>query len=385
MENIFFPADPHFSMRVVVVVGFALCVICLLGVGVGAGAVAPADSPDLSQVDEGDEPEEDPITQTIRIDIDSDGDAEFTISTRVFLTNEDDRVAFDRLATEYEEEEVGPAAEPFEELAEAAGEETDREMAVGNVTRHTDVTNDSGDGENATGTLTLEFTWTEFAAVDDDGEMTVSDVFVVDDETWLPTLTENQRLEIAAPDGYGVSNAPTGVSNGVLVWEGPHTFEASDFEDDPITYAPGSGIGAAGGITPLTVAFAGVVVLVVGLLAFVAFGGRDAQELPVVGTLAGGAATAAGAGEGDGGRSSPDPDDPFAGVDEELLSDEERVIRLLRANDGRMKQAMIVEETQWSNAKVSQLLSSMAEDDEIDKLRIGRENLITLRSESTDE
>jgi uncharacterized membrane protein len=61
-----------------------------------------------------------------------------------------------------------------------------------------------------------------------------------------------------------------------------------------------------------------------------------------------------------------------------MLSDEERVLRLLDANGGRMKQAQIVKETDWSNAKVSQLLSGMDDEDAIDKLRIGRENLISL-------
>jgi hypothetical protein len=64
-------------------------------------------------------------------------------------------------------------------------------------------------------------------------------------------------------------------------------------------------------------------------------------------------------------------------VDETLLSDEERIERLLERNGGRMRQADIVDETGWSNAKVSQLLSSMAEQDQVDKLRIGRENLIS--------
>jgi uncharacterized membrane protein len=93
------------------------------------------------------------------------------------------------------------------------------------------------------------------------------------------------------------------------------------------------------------------------------------------GTAAGGAAVTAAAG-GDG----------EAGGDEEtgapLLSDEEQVLTLLRKNDGRMKQAEIVDATDWSNAKVSQLLSGMAESDEILKLRIGRENLITLPEEA---
>ncbi|WP_235853525.1 helix-turn-helix transcriptional regulator [Halosimplex salinum] len=69
------------------------------------------------------------------------------------------------------------------------------------------------------------------------------------------------------------------------------------------------------------------------------------------------------------------------GIDEELLSDEERVERLIERNGGRMKQAAIVQETGWSNAKVSQLLSAMDDDDRIDKLRIGRENLISFPDE----
>ncbi len=88
------------------------------------------------------------------------------------------------------------------------------------------------------------------------------------------------------------------------------------------------------------------------------------------GAAAGGAAATAAAVGGDGETGEP------------LLSDEEQVFALLRKNDGRMKQAEIVDATDWSNAKVSQLLSRMAESDEILKLRIGRENLITLPEEA---
>jgi Uncharacterized membrane-associated protein/domain len=74
-----------------------------------------------------------------------------------------------------------------------------------------------------------------------------------------------------------------------------------------------------------------------------------------------------------------EPDEPSEPEEDlSLLADDERVIRLLERNGGRMRQADIVNETKWSDAKVSQLLSSMADDDEITKLRIGRENLISL-------
>ncbi len=65
-------------------------------------------------------------------------------------------------------------------------------------------------------------------------------------------------------------------------------------------------------------------------------------------------------------------------ADEPLLTDEQRVIQLLEDNDGRMKQAAIVDETEWSKAKVSRLLSDMVDEGEIEKLSIGRENIIHL-------
>lgn len=62
----------------------------------------------------------------------------------------------------------------------------------------------------------------------------------------------------------------------------------------------------------------------------------------------------------------------------ELLTDADRVRHLLDRHGGRTKQSTIVEETEWSKAKVSRLLSAMADDGEIQKISIGRENLIAL-------
>lgn len=60
------------------------------------------------------------------------------------------------------------------------------------------------------------------------------------------------------------------------------------------------------------------------------------------------------------------------------MTDEDRVLALLRDHGGRMKQSQIVERTEWSKAKVSRLLSSMNEDGSVEKLSIGRENIISL-------
>ncbi|WP_160134359.1 helix-turn-helix transcriptional regulator [Halococcus salsus] len=86
----------------------------------------------------------------------------------------------------------------------------------------------------------------------------------------------------------------------------------------------------------------------------------------------------------------PDPDPPSETTEEspsepetpteppEPLTDADRVLALLRSHGGRMKQTRIVEETEWSKAKVSRLLSSMNDDGSIQKLSIGRENIISL-------
>lgn len=70
------------------------------------------------------------------------------------------------------------------------------------------------------------------------------------------------------------------------------------------------------------------------------------------------------------------PEDAFS--DDPALTDEERIARLLVSSGGRMKQSQIVDRTDWSKAKVSRLLSGMADKGEITKLTIGRENIIFL-------
>ncbi len=54
-----------------------------------------------------------------------------------------------------------------------------------------------------------------------------------------------------------------------------------------------------------------------------------------------------------------------------------QVRRLLDEHGGRLPQSEIVERTGWSKSKVSRVLSAMAEDDQVRKIRLGRENLVT--------
>ncbi|MUV50080.1 hypothetical protein [Haloarcula sp. CBA1122] len=68
----------------------------------------------------------------------------------------------------------------------------------------------------------------------------------------------------------------------------------------------------------------------------------------------------------------------FEQADWELTPDARLVKLMLQVENGRMHQTDIVEATDWSKAKVSRLLSRMVDDDEVVKIRLGRENLICL-------
>jgi hypothetical protein len=83
-------------------------------------------------------------------------------------------------------------------------------------------------------------------------------------------------------------------------------------------------------------------------------------------------------------REEPDePPEPAVSA-ADLRSDADRIADLLDANGGRMQQSDIVDETDWSKSKVSTLLSEMAEEGRVSKLRVGRENIVSLAGHEPD-
>ncbi|MFC7196821.1 helix-turn-helix transcriptional regulator [Halosimplex aquaticum] len=58
------------------------------------------------------------------------------------------------------------------------------------------------------------------------------------------------------------------------------------------------------------------------------------------------------------------------------------MLRLLEENGGRVKQQRIAGELDWTDAKTSQVVGNLREDDAVETFRIGRENVVTLPEES---
>jgi len=350
----------------------------LLGVTVGGVLAAEPGSPAYQETQQGTLELQ---NNTMEIDLQADGDAKWTVSWTFSLPEQEANDQFERLASEIESGERTDYLGTLGTIRNASQQldaEQDREIRI---TNESWVTNKSGTGENATGRLSLSLTWENFARMAGD-RLIVDDVLVTSEQgLWLESLTANQELIIRVPAGYGVIDANVDVQDRALRWQGPVDFDETTlqatFIGNRATPTP-----TPTRRSPILLWGLGSVFLVLGAAAVAYLWYRDTGQMPAP-------VEPETDGESPAGMESTPPDPPAAAaasdstddgeaeMDEELLSDEERVERLLEANGGRMKQADIVDETGWSNAKVSQLLSSMAEEERIDKLRIGRENLIS--------
>lgn len=359
----------HGSPRVVAVA------LCLVALSIAAPAVAttgteaPAaagqtaqSGPALVQSDV------DPDSVVMEATIREDGTADWAVEYRVRLDDDNATAAFESVQADIEENRsafTDRFATGMSRTVRSAENATGREMGMRNVT----VTADKQTLGQEYGVITYRFTWDGFAAVDGD-RIRAGDALAglfLDSET---TLT------MYHPDGYAVESVqprPTENKSSGVVWRGPLDFGPNE---------PGLVVAPAGGGVLNTPLLAGAAVVLLALLAggwLVASrrGDGTADESPTDGDRSG--AVAAGeTADADG----PDAQSSDDGPDEELLSNEERVLRLLESEGGRIKQQEIAGEFDWTDAKTSQVVGKLRDDDAVETFRIGRENVVTLPEES---
>jgi uncharacterized membrane protein len=58
------------------------------------------------------------------------------------------------------------------------------------------------------------------------------------------------------------------------------------------------------------------------------------------------------------------------------VTDEQRVHEVIDDHEGQVRQSVVVSETGWSKSKVSRVLSRMEDNGAIQKIPIGRENIV---------
>jgi hypothetical protein len=362
----------------------ALLVAACCVAAVGFVAPAGAQSAAIPQTD--DQPA--PDNTITRIDLTANGSATWEITLRTRLESDSDVAEYERFQEGFRSNTsryVDPFADRMSGVVAAANDSSDREMRAGGFDAETGIQ----EVPRRWGVVSFRFTWTGFAAVDGDA-VVVGDVFAGGF-----FIDEDDALAIAAPDGYVVEStapAPDETADGVVEWRGREDFDdgrprvravpttgdgGSPADGDG---GPGTGVDE-GGLPVGVLVLAGVLLVALAGAAYAIRTGRVSSDREAG---AGGAAGRPGGDDAtdptaDGERAAADGD-PVGGTaaDPDLLTDEDRVRRLLREREGRMKQSAIVDELGWSKSKASRVLSGMADEGEVEKLRIGRENVIDL-------
>lgn len=318
-------------------------------------------------------------TTTFRVTLYENGSATWTIEHYQPLETENETEQFRAYARNFEENETAlyrNFVDDAEALTRTGTEKTGRQMDARNFARSAGV-----EPGQERGAVRMSFYWANFSQVYAE-RVVVSDVF--DDGFYLGAgqrmVFEHDTSMVftaARPAPASQSDPNSLRSSGSVTYVGEQSFTSSRPYVElaqPGTQATGTPNTTAAGVSPGESMWQFALVLAVLALGAVA---AAAWRSGAAGAVLG----------GDDGSTTETVTEsqPDTAVDDaELLNDDDRVIKLLEENGGRMKQVDIVETTEWSKSKVSMLLSEMAEEGHISKLRVGRENIISLAGEEPD-
>lgn len=313
--------------------------------------------------------EDRPHATVYEIAVDEDGDATWTVELRYQLITPDEIESFEALRDDFEEGEVEVfegVEDEMHNFAVEASNATGREMSVEGFERGVEVRDTLTGTEGA---VYVTFDWNGFAYADGD-EVRIGDVFaggglsIAGDERLVVQRMDALPLRSVAPETDSRDSDR-------LVWYGPRFFEEGQpevvfgEEQEEENRTPGNGTDdeapdRAGPSTAATVV-AGFFVLLSGFAGGL-YLSRRTGLVPA--------------------ETDEEEEGEEIEVESDLMTDEERVVHILEEGGGKMKQAEIVERTDWSKSKVSMLLSDMEEEGTISKLRLGRENVIELEEDA---
>jgi len=359
-------------------------VVATLAVLLLVGSLAASPAVAVSGTDRLQTPEQFDTT-TFRITLYENGSATWAIAHYQPLETANETEQFRAYASSFEDNETGlyrTFIEDAEALTRLGTNETERQMDARNFQRSAGIETRPGQDR---GTVQMSFLWENFARTYDE-RVVVSDVF--EDGFYLGPGQrmvfehETSMVFTGAEPGPDSLSAPRSLADSESI---TYVGERSFTDNRPyVELGPPSSVQGTPGENGTTVAAsAGESMWQFALvLAVIALG-----VVAAAAWRSGAAAAVLGGPDEDGGTapesvSEPPPD--TAVEEPELLNDDDRVIKLLEENGGRMKQVDIVERTEWSKSKVSMLLSDMEEEGDISKLRVGRENIISLAGEEPD-
>lgn len=355
-----------------------LAAICVFAAVVGASA------PGSGEMGEGSERPSVDNTVT-RIAVASNGTARWTVQIRTRLENRSEVTSYEAFQRRFRNDtarRVERFSERMRTIAARAENATGRRMAVRDFSASTTVQ----EVPRRWGVVTYRFYWDGFAATTDEA-LVVGDVF-----QGGYYLAEHDTLRIAAPPDRVVGSVePTATTSGreSVSWVGPRSFgderprvrfenetgttgeDSVESPDETTATARSSPADEQNWVLGALVAGGVLLVGIVGLVGRNRYAAGDRS--------AGGEnASTADGGPTPGGRADSTRRD---GSEDRVLTDAERIRRLLEANDGRLRQREIADEFGWSASKTSRTLSSMVDEGTVEKLQLGRENVIDLNAD----
>lgn len=329
----------------------------------------------------------------LRIAVHANGSAVWTVHYRFRLDNPNETAAFDQLRADIAANSISYRERFGQRLTGAiasAERTTGREMSIENVRVRTA-------RNGTTGVVTYEFVWRNFAATDGN-RLRMGDALAG------LYLDNGTRLTMRWPAEYEpttVQPAPTVRRPNAVSWAGSTDVDRGQPVVELVrsgSTTSGTGSGAEEGSngepasgTELPLSSIGVVALgvLVGGLGIVWFA-RQRQTADSTTTtvasdpdgnqdiLAEGAPTSPDDTANPDPAESSDPEEPDNRPSLDLLSNEERVVEVLKRAGGRAKQQQLVEQLGWTDAKTSSVVSTLREDGTLEGFRLGRENVLRL-------
>ena len=345
----------------------------LVGILVAVAVIAATVGPVAAASQTAAAPEDvDPDAVHIGIDVDENGDAAWTIEYRVRLTDENETAAYEDIVADVENNRsayIDRFATRMNDTVAAASEQTGRTMQASNFT----VSAEIRELPQTYGVMTYTFEWENFA-------VTAGETIRIGDALEGFFLDEETTLLLSWPDSHTATTIepePTDRRTQAATWDGPLEFATGEplvvAEPAESVTTTGTNDGPPSGMDDALLIVAGVfgVLIVLALVAVWYYQTQSRED--------GAGAPPVQPEEGaDSGGSVPATKSTEDEPEEALLSNEERVTRFLDDHGGRAKQQEIVDGLDWTEAKTSQVLSSMESEGSIEKFRIGRENVVKL-------
>ncbi|MFC7098023.1 helix-turn-helix transcriptional regulator [Halobaculum marinum] len=332
-----------------------------------------------------------------RIELAADGSATWIVRVRTRLETEADVQEFERFQASFEQnksERLDRFSGRIDGVVRNAVDATGREMTAENFSQSTSIQ----ELPRRWGVVTYRFRWRGFARVDGD-RVVAGDVFGSGFY-----IDESDSLEVVAPPGYALQSVapdPASRDGRTVTWVGPESFAdgrplvraaPSATPTSSLETTPADSAGEES--RPLDLATAPyllgtVAVGAVAVLALLFTRRRSGAPHSVADTdrspSGGGAGPPRiGGGDSDAGPTSADgtaltsatTDARTPSGEDTLLTDEDRVLALLEEHGGRVKQATVGDQLEWSSSKTSRVVGRMADEGTVEKLRIGRENVL---------